>query len=65
LKPLPAAWQPFAKAIMPAILTLIAASIDWLIQGTFNRQTTAIAITGLIAAIVTYLVPNAPQGGKK
>jgi hypothetical protein len=56
---LPDKLKPFAKAIAPAVLTLIAVGVDWLILGNFQRQTLAIAVTGLGAAIVTYFVPNA------
>lgn len=56
---LPNNLKPFAKAIAPAVLTLVAVLVDWLVQGTFDRETAGIAITGLVAAIVTYFVPNA------
>ncbi len=52
--------QPFMKAVAPAFLTLVAVGTQWLVNGTFDRQTGAIAITGLAASIVTYLVPKAP-----
>lgn len=55
---LPDSLKPFAKAIAPAVLTLVAVLVDWLVQGTFDRQTAAIAITGLAAAVITYFVPN-------
>jgi len=52
---------PFMKAIAPALLTLIGAGTNALISGKIDQQTLVIAITGLVAAIVTYLVPNAAQ----
>ncbi len=51
-------FRPFMKAVAPAVLTLVAVGVDWLVNGTFNTQTGAIAITGLVSAIVTYFVPN-------
>lgn len=50
------------KAVAPALLTLIAVGVDWLVQGTFDKQTAAIAITGFAAAVVTYFVPNKTGG---
>ena len=52
---------PFMKAIAPALLTLIGAGTNALISGKVDQQTLVIAITGLVAAIVTYLVPNAAK----
>ncbi len=52
------AFRPFMKAVAPAVLTLVAVGVDWLVNGTFNTQTGAIAITGLVSAVVTYFVPN-------
>lgn len=54
----PVSIQPFLKAVAPAVLTVLAVLIDWAINGSFNKQTLTIAITGLAAAIVTYFVPN-------
>lgn len=53
--------RPFLKAITPAVLTVIAVLVDWLILGKFEKQTLAIAITGLVSAVITYLVPNTPK----
>ena len=55
---------PFMKAIAPALLTLIGAGTNALISGKIDQQTLVIAITGLVAAIVTYLVPNAAKPAK-
>jgi hypothetical protein len=54
----PTKLQPFLKAIAPAALTVVAVIVDWISQGKFDKQTAAIAITGLVSAIVTYFVPN-------
>jgi hypothetical protein len=55
---LPSKLQPFAKAIAPALLTLIATLVDWLVVGTFNKETGAIVITGFLSSVVVYFVPN-------
>jgi len=52
---------PFMKAITPALLSLVAAGVNTLVTGRIDQQTLVIAITGLGAALVTYLVPNTPK----
>jgi len=52
---------PFMKAIAPAVLALIGAGVNALVTGSIDKQTLVIAITGVAAAIVTYLVPNTPK----
>ena len=52
---------PFMKAIAPALLALIGAGTNALIAGKIDKQTLVIAITGLVAAVITYLVPNTPK----
>lgn len=54
--------SPFLKAILPALGTVVAVAVQWGFGGTFDRQTATIAITGLIASIITYFVPNATKG---
>lgn len=49
---------PVAKAIIPAVLTLIAALSSAVVAGKFDATSVAIAATGLIGSIVVYLVPN-------
>jgi hypothetical protein len=58
MKSLLAKLRPFAKAIVPAVGTVLAVVVQWAVNGSFDRQTAAIAITGLVAAIITYFVPN-------
>lgn len=57
--------QPFMKAIAPAVLTVVGVGVDWLVVGTFDRQTAAIAITGLAASVVTYFTPNKGEAGSR
>jgi hypothetical protein len=51
---------PFMKAIAPALLALIGAGVNALVVGSIDKQTIVIAATGLIGAIITFLVPNSP-----
>lgn len=53
-------WRAFAKAIVPAAGTVAALGIEWLATGAFDRAELATALTGLLSAVVVYLVPNAP-----
>lgn len=55
---LPAGLQPLAKAVWPAIGTLAAVAVQWIATGEFDRAELTTAITGLVAALVTYGVPN-------
>lgn len=58
---LPAALQPFAKAVIPGGVALGGAVVDALISGQVNTSSITIAASGLVLAIVTFLVPNKPQ----
>lgn len=49
----------FAKAIAPAVGTVIAVVIQIAATGEFDRAELVTAITGLAAALASYLVPNA------
>jgi Na+/H+ antiporter NhaD/arsenite permease-like protein len=60
MKAIPTSLQPFLKAIAPALLTLVAVLVEWLVNGTWSRTNTATAITGLVAATITSFVPNLP-----
>jgi VIT1/CCC1 family predicted Fe2+/Mn2+ transporter len=50
----------YAKAIVPAVATILAVAIQWAVTGEFDRAELATALTGLLAAVVTYVVPNTP-----
>ena len=52
-------WRSFAKALVPAAGTALAVGIQWVASGEFDRAELATALTGLSAAAITYLVPNA------
>lgn len=53
--------SPFAKAIAPALVTLLAVGIQVVATGEFDRAELATALTGLVAALSSYLVPNTTQ----
>lgn len=52
--------SPYLKAIVPAVGTVLAVGIQWIATGTFTHAELATALTGLLAATLTYLVPNGP-----
>lgn len=55
---LPASLQPFAKAVTPALLTVLAIVVQWIVTGEYDRAELATTLTGLLAAATAYLVPN-------
>lgn len=55
---LPKSLQPYAKAIAPFTLTLVAIAIQWAVTGEYDRAELTTTLTGLSAALLTYLVPN-------
>src|SRR3954468_13769499 len=58
LRVLPASLRPFAKAVMPALFTLVAVGAQAIATGSFDKPELATAITGLSAAFVTFLTTN-------
>lgn len=50
--------SPFAKAIVPAALALVVAVVNCLFSGSIDSLSLTIAGSGLVLALVTYLVPN-------
>ena len=59
---LPRGLNRFAKAILPAAITLIAVIQQLVATGEFDKTETATAITGIAGALITYRVPNAKSG---
>lgn len=55
---------PFAKAIVPAALSLVTAGVNCAFTGTVNTNSLIIAGCGLALAVVTYFVPNIPLAPK-
>ena len=50
----------YAKALAPALLTIVGIGLHWLFTGEWNNVETAGAVTGLLAAFVTLVTGNAP-----
>lgn len=50
--------SPFAKAVVPAAVALIGAVVSSTVSGSVDATTLTIAGSGLVLAIVAYLVPN-------
>jgi multisubunit Na+/H+ antiporter MnhB subunit len=50
----------FAKAVVPAVATVLVVLVHGLVTGEFDKAELDIALTGLIASAVAYVVPNAP-----
>lgn len=59
---LPPRWQPYAKAIVPAILAVLAALIHGLTTGSVRSIELEIAVVGLAAAALSAIVANGPKG---
>ena len=57
-KLLPPSLRPFAKAVIPALGTLIAVGIQYLSTGEFDRAEMTTAVTGLSTALVAFLATN-------
>lgn len=51
----------FAKAIVPAALALAVAVVNSVAAGSINSTSITIGVSGLVLAIVTYLIPNVQQ----
>lgn len=51
----------FAKALVPAVTTLVAVILQWAVSGTLDQPELLTAIVGVVTSVLTYLVPNTPQ----
>lgn len=52
--------RPYMKAVQPALLTLLAVAIQWVVTGEYDRAELATTLTGFAAATVTYWTSNEP-----
>lgn len=57
---LPAKLQPYAKALFPAAVTLAGVAVRWITTGDLDTADISAAITGAVASILTFVVPNRP-----
>lgn len=55
---LPLRLQPFAKAIVPAVLVLGSVLVQAFVDGGYDPETLDTAARGVVWAALTYLVPN-------
>jgi hypothetical protein len=55
---LQASWRPFAKAILPAVAAVAVAVVSSVQSGGVNASALAVAVTGVLAAVLIYFVPN-------
>jgi hypothetical protein len=52
--------RPYLKAVLPALLTLIAVLVQWGVTGAFDKAELVTAITGFTASLLTFLAKNEP-----
>jgi len=55
---IPVGWRAYAKSTVPAVLTVVAVPVHFLVSGSWDTAEWALAITGLGSAVVAFLVPN-------
>ena len=53
--------SPFAKAIVPSAAGLVGSLVNMAFAGSFNTTSIVVLVVGVVAAAVTYLVPNKPK----
>ncbi len=49
-----------AKAVVAAVIPLVAALLLWASSGTLDETELSVALTGLLTAVLVYFVPNTP-----
>lgn len=52
--------RPYLKAVLPALLTLIAVGVQWAVTGEFDRAELVTTLTGLGSSLLTFYVRNEP-----
>lgn len=55
---LPARLQPYAKAFLPFVGTLVAIAAQWALTGAYDKAELTTTLTGLVGVLVTFLAPN-------
>ncbi len=55
---LPAGVQPYAKALVPVVLAVVAIAVQWADSGTFDTAELYTALGGFVTWLLTYAVPN-------
>jgi hypothetical protein len=52
---------PYLKALTPLALAIVASIVNTVAANGFNNLSWQVLVGGVLAAIATYLVPNAPK----
>ena len=58
---LPEKAQPYAKALVPAAVTLVGVGSQYVATGQLDTATIGVAVGGVVATVLTWLVPNKPR----
>lgn len=59
---LPVKLQPLAKALFPFVGTILAVAVQFFVTGEFDKAELVTTLTGISAAVITFLFPNIPPG---
>jgi len=52
--------SPFAKALAPLVLGVVAVLVQWAVTGTLNAGELSTAIAAVVTALTVYFTPNTP-----
>lgn len=55
---LPAQFQPYAKAVVPALATAVTVGAHWIVTGELNQAELQLAGEGAVLALLAFLFPN-------
>ena len=55
---LPANLRPYAKAVVPAVVTAVSCLASWIITGTFDSAELKVAVEGAVLSLVAFAFPN-------
>lgn len=60
---LPVGLQPYAKALVPVVLAVVAVVVQWAESGTFSTDELWTAVGGAVVALLTLVTPNLGYNG--
>jgi len=55
---LPVGVQPYAKALVPVVVAVVAVVVQWVQTDTFDTAEVWTAVGGFVTWLLTYVVPN-------
>lgn len=58
---LPKAWQPYAKALAPVVMTLVGVASQYAATGQLDSDSLAIGVGGLVTTVLVFVLPNKPK----